>query len=286
MLGWAGSFRRAKMTGSLTPDEVARYQRDGYLFPFDVLDADEVAEARWQLEVIEARLGGPLPRSLIAMPNIYAPFVDEIIRSPKILDPVESLLGPDILCWESAFLTKEPHAKSFFSWHQDAKYWGLEPYEVLTAWVALSPATRESGCMEVMTGSHIGELSPHRDTWGKDNMLSRGQEMEVAVDPARCVAMPLKPGQMSLHHVKIAHGSGPNTTDDRRIGLVIRYVPAHVRQTTGKRDTAALVRGENRYGNFDLQPRAVGNFTDEALAVHKQFIERRRAITMRNTKAA
>jgi len=274
------------MTGSLTPDEVARYQRDGYLFPFDVLDADEVAEARWQLEVIEARLGGPLPRSLIAMPNIYAPFVDEIIRSPKILDPVESLLGPDILCWESAFLTKEPHAKSFFSWHQDAKYWGLEPYEVLTAWVALSPATRESGCMEVMTGSHIGELSPHRDTWGKDNMLSRGQEMEVAVDPARCVAMPLKPGQMSLHHVKIAHGSGPNTTDDRRIGLVIRYVPAHVRQTTGKRDTAALVRGENRYGNFDLQPRAVGNFTDEALAVHKQFIERRRAITMRNTKAA
>ena len=140
--------------------------------------------------------------------------------------------------------------------------------------------------MSVMTGSHIGELSPHRDTFGKDNMLSRGQEMEVAVDPARCVDMPLKPGQMSLHHVKIAHGSGPNETDDRRIGLVIRYVPAHVKQTTGMRDTAALVRGENRYGNFDLQPRAVGDFTEEALAAHKEFIERRRSITMRNTKAA
>ncbi len=273
------------MSRALTPDEVARYQRDGYLFPLDVLDAGEVADARRKLEAFEAKLGGPLPRSLIAMPNLYATFVDEIIRSPRILDRVESLLGPDILCWECAFLTKEPHAKSFFSWHQDAKYWGLEPYDVLTAWVALSPATRESGCMQVMTGSHIGELSPHKDTFGQDNMLSRGQEMQVSVDPARCVDMPLEPGQMSLHHVKIAHGSGPNETDDRRIGLVIRYVPAHVRQTTGMRDTAALVRGENRYGNFDLQPRALDDFTDEALAVHKEFIERRRAITMRNTKA-
>ena len=274
------------MSDHLTKAEVERYNRDGYLFPFDVLTPAEVADARRKLEAMEAKLGGPLPRSLIAMPNIYAPFVDEIIRSPKILDRVESLLGPDILCWECAFLTKEPHAKTFFSWHQDAKYWGLEPYEVLTAWVALSPATKESGCMSVMTGSHIGELSPHKDTFGKDNMLSRGQEMEVAVDPTRCVDMPLKPGQMSLHHVKIAHGSGPNETDDRRIGLVIRYVPAHVKQTTGMRDTAALVRGENRYGNFDLQPRAVGDFTDEALAAHKEFIERRKSITMRNTKAA
>ncbi len=270
----------------LTKAEVERYNRDGYLFPYDVLTPAEVADARRKLEAFEAKLGGPLPRSLIAMPNLYARFVDEIIRSPRILDRVESLLGPDILCWESAFLTKEPHAKSFFSWHQDAKYWGLEPYEVLTAWVALSPATKEAGCMSVMTGSHIGELSPHKDTFGQDNMLSRGQEMQVAVDPARCVDMPLKPGQMSLHHVKIAHGSGPNETDERRIGLVIRYVPAHVKQTTGMRDTAALVRGENRYGNFDLQPRAVGDFTDEALAVHKEFIERRKAITMRNTKAA
>ena len=274
------------MSHALSSDEVARYQRDGYLFPYDVLDAGEVAEARRKLESFEAKLGGPLPRSLIAMPNIYSTTVDEIIRSPRILDRVESLLGPDILCWESAFLTKEPHAKSFFSWHQDAKYWGLEPYDVLTAWVALSPATRESGCMQVMTGSHIGELSPHKDTFGQDNMLSRGQEMQVAVDPARCVDMPLATGQMSLHHVKIAHGSGPNETDERRIGLVIRYVPAHVRQTTGMRDTAALVRGENRYGNFDLQPRALGDFTDEALAIHKQFIERRRAITMRKTEAA
>ena len=274
------------MSHALSPAEVARYERDGYLFPFDVLDPAEVASARRKLEGFETKLGQPLPRSLIAMANIYATFVDDIIRSPRILDRVESLLGPDILCWECAFLTKEAHAKSFFTWHQDAKYWGLEPYEVLTAWVALSPATRESGCMQMMTGSHIGELAPHEDTFGKDNMLSRGQEMQVEVDPARCIDIALAPGQMSLHHVKIAHGSGPNQSDDRRIGLVIRYVPAHVRQIAGKGDSAALVRGQNRYGHFEPQPRPTADFTEESFALHKQFIERRRDIIMRKTEAA
>jgi non-heme Fe2+,alpha-ketoglutarate-dependent halogenase len=220
------------------------------------------------------------------MPHLYAAFADEIIRSPRILDPVESLLGPDILCWECAFLTKEPKSASFFSWHQDAKYWGLEPYEILTAWVALSPATRESGCMQLATGSHIGELAPHKDTFGQDNMLSRGQEMQVEVDPARCVDVALAPGQMSLHHVKIAHGSGPNESNDRRIGFVIRYVPAHVRQTAGKDDSAMLVRGKDRYGHFELQPRPKGDFTDDGFAVHKHYIERRRQIIMRKTEAA
>ena len=238
------------MSHALSLAEVARYERDGYLFPFDVLAPDEVAAARRKLETFEAKQGGPLQRPLIAMCHLYAGFVDEIIRSPRVLDPVESLIGPDILCWECAFLTKEPKAPSFFSWHQDAAYWGLEPYDILTAWIALSPSTRESGCMQVMTGSHIGELAPHKDTFGKDNMLSRGQEMQVEVDPARCVDVALAPGQMSLHHVKIAHGSGPNESDERRIGLVVRYVPAHVRQVAGSGDTATLVRGKDRYGHF------------------------------------
>lgn len=274
------------MSFALSPAEVARYERDGYIFPIDVLEPGEVAAARRKLEGFEATLGTPLPRALISMPHLYAAFVDEIIRSPRILDPVESLLGPDILCWECAFLTKEPKAPSFFSWHQDAKYWGLEPYEILTAWVALSPATRESGCMQVMTGSHIGELAPHRDTFGKDNMLSRGQEMQVEVDPARCVDLALAPGQMSLHHVKIAHGSGPNRSDDRRIGLVIRYIGAHVRQIAGDGDSAMLVRGKARHDGFELQPRPTGDFTEEGLATQKRYIAKRLEIIMRKTEAA
>jgi non-haem Fe2+, alpha-ketoglutarate-dependent halogenase len=163
---------------------------------------------------------------------------------------------------------------------------GARAHDILTAWIALSPSTHESGCMQVMTGSHIGELSPHKDTFGKDNMLSRGQEMQVEVDPARCVDIALKPGQMSLHHVKIAHGSGPNESDDRRIGLVVRYVPAHVRQIAGKGDTAMLVRGKDRYGHFDLLPRPKGDFTEEGFAVHKRAIDKRLQIIMRKSEAA
>jgi non-haem Fe2+, alpha-ketoglutarate-dependent halogenase len=275
-----------RMSTALSADHVARYQRDGYVFPIDVLAADEAAAARGKLEAFEATLGGPLPRTLYPMAHLYARFVDDIIRSPRVLDPVESLLGPDILCWECAFLTKEPKAPSFFSWHQDAAYWGLEPYDILTAWIALSPSTRQSGCMQVMTGSHIGELSPHKDTFGKDNMLSRGQEMQVEVDPARCVDIVLAPGQMSLHHVKIAHGSGPNQSNDRRIGLVVRYIPAHVRQTAGKNDTAMLVRGQDRFGHFDLLPRPQADFSEEGFAVHKRAMDKRREIIMRKTEAA
>jgi non-heme Fe2+,alpha-ketoglutarate-dependent halogenase len=274
------------MPGSLSRAEIDRYNRDGYIFPIEAMSPAEVASARSKLEGFEAKQGGPLQRPLIAMAHLYAKFVDDIIRSPRVLDPVESLIGPDILCWECAFLTKEPGGKAFFSWHQDAAYWGLEPYDVLTAWVALSPSMPETGCMRVATGSHIGELSPHKDTFGADNMLSRGQEMQVEVDEAKCVDVALRPGQMSLHHVKIAHGSGPNRGTDRRIGLVIRYVPAHVRQTAGKGDSAMLVRGQDRYGHFEPQPRPQGDFTEAGFAAHKRAIEQRLAIIMRGSKAA
>ena len=261
------------MSDHLTKAEVERYNRDGYLFPFDVLTPAEVADARRKLEAMEAKLGGPLPRSLIAMPNIYAPFVDEIIRSPKILDRVESLLGPDILCWECAFLTKEPHAKSFFSWHQDAKYWGLEPYEVLTAWVALSPATKESGCMSVMTGSHIGELSPHKDTFGKDNMLSRGQEIAAKVDENEAIDVVLQPGEMSLHHVLLVHGSGVNKAKLPRVGFAIRYIPTRLRQNGINRTSATLARGRDTYGHFDHETRPEGDLHPAAVERHRQITE-------------
>ena len=274
------------MSDHLSADAVARYERNGYLFPLDVLSAEEVADARGRLERFEAANGGPLPREMRHRPHLFSSTLDRILRSPRILDRVESLLGPDILCWESALFMKERDDPTYVSWHQDATYWGLEPYDVLTAWVALSPSTRASGCMRVLPGSHVGDLTPHRDTFAKNNMLSRGQEMQVEVDETKVVDIELAPGQMSLHHVKIAHGSDPNASDDRRIGFAVRYVPAHVRQTIAGGDTATLVRGRDRYGHFEPEPRATGDFTAEGFAVHRSLRERRMAILMRPTAAA
>jgi ectoine hydroxylase-related dioxygenase (phytanoyl-CoA dioxygenase family) len=176
---------------------------------------------------------------------------------------------------------KEPKDPAYISWHQDVAYWGLEPYDVLTAWVALSPSTRQSGCMRVLPGSHAGDIAPHKDTYAANNMLSRGQEMQVEVDETKVVDIVLRPGEMSLHHVKIAHGSDPNDADDRRIGLAIRYIPAHVRQTIGADDTATLVRGVDRHGHFEPEPRPVADFAPEGLANQARLRDRRMQILMR-----
>lgn len=274
------------MLDHLTPAEIDRYRRDGYLFPYEVLDAAEVAGARRAIETYEATLGGPLPKERRHRPHLYSATIDAIVRSPRILDRVESLLGPDILCWESVLFMKEAKDPAFISWHQDVTYWGLEPYDVLTAWVALSASTRASGCMRVLPGSHAGDIAPHVDTFAPNNMLSRGQEMAVTVDESKVVDIVLPPGSMSLHHVKIAHGSDPNTSDDRRIGLAIRYVPAHVRQTIGTGDTATLVRGSDRYGHFAAESRADGDFTEAGLAAQDRLRRQRMAILMRPTAPA
>jgi hypothetical protein len=268
----------------LSPAQIERYARDGYLFPIDALDDATVASARARIETYERSTGRPLSKERRHKPHLFAAFLDDIIRAPRILDPVESLLGPDILCWESVLFIKEARDPAFISWHQDATYWGLEPHEILTAWIALSPATRESGCMRMLPGSHHGDLAPHRDTFAKDNMLSRGQEMQVDVDERKVVDIVLKPGQMSLHHVKIAHGSDPNASGDRRIGFAIRYIPAHVRQAIGASDTATLVRGRDRFGNFEPEPRAAGDFTADGLAVQERLRLRRMQVLMRPTR--
>jgi non-heme Fe2+,alpha-ketoglutarate-dependent halogenase len=274
------------MSFHLSAADVARYAQDGYVFPYPVLGADEVADLRGRIEAFEGTLGCKLPKELRHKPHLYSKTIDDVIRRPEILDRVESLLGPDIFCWESVLFIKEPRDPAFISWHQDVAYWGLEPYEVLTAWVALSPSTRASGCMRVLPGSHLGEIVPHKDTFAPNNMLSRGQEMQVEVDEAKTVDIVLQPGEMSLHHVKIAHGSDPNTADHRRIGLAIRYIPGHVRQVIGKDDTATLVRGTDRFGHFEPEPRATADFSAEGLANQKRLRERRMAVLMRPTRAA
>ena len=114
---------------------------------------------------------------------------------------------------------KEARNPSYVSWHQDLTYWGLDCDDLVTVWVALSPASEESGCMRVLPGSHRQELLPHEDIYDPDNMLTRGQEISIHVDEQAAVAMALEAGQMSLHNVRLAHASGPNRSGDRRIGV-------------------------------------------------------------------
>jgi non-heme Fe2+,alpha-ketoglutarate-dependent halogenase len=257
----------------LSDERVDAYRRDGILFPVDAYTAAEAAALLARFEATEATHGGRLPPRLNQKPHLLYPWIAEMVRHPRILDAVEDVLGPDLLCWSAQFFAKNARDPSYVSWHQDGTYWGLSSPDVVTAWVALTPSVPENGCMEVVPGTQLRQVE-HTDTFAETNLLSRGQEIQVEVRPEDRVQVILQPGQMSLHHVLIFHGSEPNRADFRRIGFAIRYIPTHVRQTHGPRESATLVRGVDRFGHFDLEQAPEADMHPDAVARHTEIVDR------------
>lgn len=247
------------MTGpSPRQTEFEIYPELGYCAPFRALSDDEADRnlarflAYWNAHI--GRFAGSLPRERIPLTvdtHLALTWVCQLALNPAVLDAVERILGPDILLWGTHWFPKFPGDGSYVGWHQDAAYWGLSPPHVTTAWIALSPSTRDNGCLQVLPGSHRDSL-PQRETYAPDNMLSRGQEIAVDLDESKVVALELRPGEFSLHHIGIAHGSGPNNTDAARIGIAVRYAAPEVVQEGAARDMVLLARGQDRCGHFDL----------------------------------
>jgi ectoine hydroxylase-related dioxygenase (phytanoyl-CoA dioxygenase family) len=265
---------------------IERSREQGYLCPIRVLSPEQAADCRARLEAAEAAASGPFAKQMHQKPHLLFTWLDAVVRNDAVLDAVEDAIGPDILCWGGSFFTKEARTSDFVSWHQDLTYWGLEPADIVTAWVALSPSTPESGCMRVVPGSHQQDVIPHKETFAEQNLLSRGQEVQVEVDEATAADLVLQPGEMSLHHVKLIHGSNPNRSHDRRIGYAIRYIPTSVRQTAGAEDSAMLVRGTDRYHHFIAEKPPVADLDDAALAEHAAVVARQHRILMRGTHLA
>lgn len=257
----------------LTKEAVEAYHRDGYYSPIRVMPETEAADFRRRLEAHERKAGQPLQGNWRHKTHLLFTWADEMVHHPRILDAVEDVLGPNILCWTTNFFIKEANSSGFVSWHQDSTYWGLDPADVMTAWVAFTESNLVSGCMKVIPGTHTADQIPHVDTFHQDNLLSRGQEIAVEVDKTKAVDLILRPGEMSLHHIKLVHGSEPNRSNDRRIGMAIRYIPTHVRQTK-VRDSAMLVRGVDSYKNFDPEPRPHADVDEAALAAHHDAMDR------------
>lgn len=269
----------------LAAEQVSFYRGNGYVAPVRVLLDDEAAGYRGHLEAFEAAHGGPIPGKYRHKPHLLFPWLADLVRHPRILDAVESLLGPDLLVWSSVFFIKEPRDPAYVSWHQDSTYWELSEPEVVTAWVALSPSHHENGCLRVVPGTQVLDQVEHVDMQDENNLLTRGQEIAVKVDETAAVELPLQPGEMSLHHIRLFHNSQPNQSDERRIGFAIRYIPTRVRQNTEYRGTATLVRGVDRYGHFDPEPRPLAELAPEALQFHAEMNKRRNALLFSGAKA-
>jgi len=260
-------------TKLLDPAAVSAYHRDGIHFPVRVFDPEEAGRLLGRLEAIEAANGGRLPARINQKPHLLFPWLNEVIRHPRILDAVEDLLGPNLLCWSAQFFAKNGGDPGFVSWHQDGTYWGLSSPDVVTAWLAFSPSTVQSGCMRVIPGTQHRQVV-HKDTFAESNLLSRGQELEVKVNEDEAVDVVLAPGEMSLHHVLLWHGSEPNRANHRRVGLAIRYIPADVYQTAGVRESATLVRGTDALNHFEHELSPEADMHPDAVARHAEIIDR------------
>lgn len=228
------------MSNLVATDIATKYEQDGFYFPIQVLSEKEVEYYRNCLEAAEAEHGDDIKRFLRSKPHLVFTWANALIHNARILDVVEAVLGPNILCWATSFFNKEPHDPASVPWHQDLTYCGLEPHEVLTAWIAFSDVPAASGAMTFMTGGHKLEQLTHHDTYHDDNLLPRGQVVE---------------------------------TDGRRLGFAIRYMATHVRQMNGQ-DSATLVRGENPYRHFIPLPAPESDLDEAARATYNAAVEK------------
>ena len=233
---------------NLSEQQINFYNKKGYIAPINVLSKQEANEIRQEIEIIEEKWPNALEGIGRNYLHLISPILNKVCLNNKILDAVESIIGKNILICGTTLFIKNPHEKGFVSFHQDAKYIGLEPHNWVTAWIAVTDANEKNGCMRMWSGSHKKNLINHEQKFDENNLLTRGQTIEnVPLEETDSVV--LEAGQMSLHHPTVVHGSGLNKSNDRRIGFVIQsYIGTNVKQVLGK-NSVQLGRGMDNF-NF------------------------------------
>lgn len=272
------------MPGTLTSNQLDSYHEDGFVKPVRAFSPERAVELRKEIERIErqcANADKPIDINQYFRVNgqIVIPLLYEIARTEAVLDAVESVLGPNLLVWSCELFIKEAGSEKIVSWHQDMTYWGMGGSDKqATAWIAITNVSEEAGCMRFVPGSHKQQLIPHVDKFSEDNLLSRGQEVAVDVDEDHAVLDDLAPGEMSIHHGRIFHASGPNRSSDRRIGAAIRYVAPDLERSASGRDFATLVRGVDEYGNWINAAPPAKLLGDSEIATYNLIMEAQASI--------
>jgi len=263
--------------GQLTEAQVERYWEDGFVFPIPVISAADAQAHRVALQTIETqRIPAVLPRPLSDYLRMHSdvvfPLAAKLAVTPAVLDAVEKILGPNLMIWGAEYFIKEAQSETIVSMHQDLTYWGFgETSNQVTAWIAISAATVESGCMDLVRGSHKNPILQHNDTHAANNMLSRGQEVAVDVSEQDRTPVILQPGEMSLHHGLSIHGSRANVSNDRRIGFAIRFINPDAQQKSSKREFARLARGLDTTGRFEHYDAPESLFAEHSVQIYEKI---------------
>jgi non-heme Fe2+,alpha-ketoglutarate-dependent halogenase len=240
------------MGKSLNDEQVAQFKRDGFLFPIDVYKPEEAAGHYDKFAAMEKKLGHEPQERFRIKAHLPFPWLCDIVKHPAIVDAIEDIIGPNVLCWGASFFTKQANDPRFVSWHTDTFYYGFEPAETVTAWLPFNDANLESGCIKYIPGSHK-QQTVHEIIADDNNLVQQGQNaLNVPVETA--VDAILKAGQVVLHHESVVHGSGPNNANHARIGFSIHYIAPTARETRFDGATAMLLRGENVGDNWGIDP--------------------------------
>tara|TARA_Y100000590_G_scaffold108361_1_gene123199 strand:- start:881 stop:1708 length:828 start_codon:yes stop_codon:yes gene_type:complete len=256
----------------LSTHQIKKYKKEGFVSPIDVLSKEQAYEIRKEIENIENKWPNELDGIGRNYVHLISPVFDKVVHNSKILDAVESIIGRNILACGTTLFIKNANEKGFVSFHQDAKYIGLEPYNWVTAWIAVTDSNEENGCMRMWPGSHNSHLKKHSQKFDENNLLTRGQTIEnVPIDEIKPVI--LEAGQMSLHHPAVVHGSGLNKSSDRRIGFVIQsYIGTDVKQVLGKMYTQ-LARGKDSFNYHESATRSLELMNEKNILLRKKANE-------------
>lgn len=233
----------------LTKQQLEDYHRDGFVFPIDAFSVDEVATFRNAFAALMDSSREYSPRRFDRL-HLFFGWAHQVVTHEALLDVVEAILGNDILVYGTLVLEKQPHDLRYASWHQDSFYSGLHLTPSTSAWIALTPSHQENGCMRVIPGSHKLGAMDHDNVLEDPHLLNRrGERIKMAVDESEAVDVVLRPGQLSLHESTIVHGSNPNTSDEPRIGFIVRFVTSQMRNPNTR---LLRVRGNGDCSHLDL----------------------------------
>lgn len=221
--------------------DLARYERDGYVVFRGVIDADLVAEADRHVDWLLARHPDIGPEALDHRLARSDPFWFRLVSDRRLLDLAEAFVGPDIALFATHYICKPPYTGRPVLWHQDGAFWPLEPMTAITLWVAITASDPGNGCLRVIPGSHTLDVHGMREREDVDSVL--GRQIDHRVDESQAVDLVLDPGDVSIHHPQIVHGSAANDSDRWRRGLTIRYIPTSTRITDPDAASPFLLRG-------------------------------------------
>lgn len=211
------------MANRLSRQQLDRYERDGVLFPVEVLEGEEVAFFRGALGALAGDCGGGELKRLDSL-HLFFDWAYRLVTHDRLLDAVEDILGGDILVYGTLIFNKPPLDASYVTWHQDSVYSGLHLTPSTSAWIALTESNPANGCMRVIPASHRQGVLSHASVPDDANLLRRGEQVAAEVDESLASDVVLRPGEMSLHQSNIIHGSNPNTSGEPRIGFIVRFV--------------------------------------------------------------